>query len=78
MPTLLEELTLCSRRSTFIGFLNASSAAENNIIALNCNVCCEDDDMYINEALSHEAPHSLSGMPIKARHTGNGGGYKRI
>lgn len=78
MPTLLEELTLCSRRSTFIGFLNASSAAENNIIALNCNVCCEDDDMYVNEALSHEAPHSFSGMPIKARHAGNGDGYKKI
>lgn len=58
MPTLLEELTLCSRRSTLIGFLNASSAA---VIALNCNVCCEDDDMYINEALSHEAPHFWGG-----------------
>lgn len=77
MPTLLEELTLCSRRSTFIGFLNASSAAEN-IIALNCNVCCEDDDMYINEALLHRAPRLSSGVPTEARHTGNWGGYKRI
>lgn len=77
MPTLLEELTLCSRRSTFIGFLNASSAAEN-LIALNCNVCCEDDDMYNNEALSQEAPRFSCGVPTEARRTGNGGGYKRI
>lgn len=67
MPKQLEEFMLCSKEVHLLVFFSAL----NKTVALNCNVCCVDDYMYIYELLPHVTPHSTCRTLSTACYKGN-------